>query len=211
MYRFGEDESCPNTFHFHEQYKGKEGYDAHSEETHLIAWEQFSATDPFTEPPKVIFFKEIKPAAVHHAHHEKTHHGAHHSHHRSQHVADETLKTIGSNVTCQLKTWQPLYCVTRCIKVKPRKRESFLLCIQALQRGTLKHEPLAVTYVYGEDENEPNTFIFHEQYQGRQGFEAHTKTPHFAEWEKWAGQDDPFVEPPTEVCFVEAASHNLHP
>ena len=51
-----------------------------------------------------------------------------------------------------------LYCLNVKLCVKPERREEFLACIANNQRGTLGDEPLAVTYLFGEDEAQPNTF-----------------------------------------------------
>ena len=63
QYCWGEDETEPNTFHFHEQYTGadggKEGFEAHAATEHFAAWEAFAATEPFTKPPIVSFFRTI--------------------------------------------------------------------------------------------------------------------------------------------------------
>ena len=53
---FGEDEKTPNTFHFYESYKGREGFEAHTKTPHFAAWEKFASSDPFTKPPEVVFF-----------------------------------------------------------------------------------------------------------------------------------------------------------
>jgi len=89
----------------------------------------------------------------------------------------------------------PHYCLGVCLCVKPERREEFLECIQANQRGTCTSEPLAVTYLYGEDESIPNKFHFFEAYQGRAGFEAHTKAPHFKVWEEFVATE-PLSAPP---------------
>jgi quinol monooxygenase YgiN len=97
-----------------------------------------------------------------------------------------------------LRRWyarRTLYCLNVTLYVKPERRAEFLQCIKNNKAGTLSNEPLAVTYCYGEDTKEPNTFHFHEQYIGREGFEAHTKALHFAAWEKFASSD-PFSAPP---------------
>ena len=94
---------------------------------------------------------------------------------------------------------EALYCLSCCLRVKPERREEFLDCIRANQQGTLSNEPLAATYVLGEDESAPDTWRFFEQYIGREGFEAHTRTPHFAAWEAFAATE-PFSAPP-EVRF----------
>ena len=57
-------EGSPNTFHFHEQYigknHGKEGFDAHATMPHFAAWEDFVGTDPFSKDPEVYFFKILE-------------------------------------------------------------------------------------------------------------------------------------------------------
>lgn len=82
---------------------------------------------------------------------------------------------------------------------KPEVRSDFLKCIAANRAGSMK-EPLCYQYAYGESETTPNRFIFHEEYQGREGFEAHQKTPHFQDWETFAATD-PFTEPPVVNLF----------
>jgi quinol monooxygenase YgiN len=63
QYDYGESTETPNSFYFHEQYmgkdEGKEGFDAHAIAPHFVKWEEFAATDPFTKPPRVSFFKNI--------------------------------------------------------------------------------------------------------------------------------------------------------
>ncbi|EOD41893.1 hypothetical protein EMIHUDRAFT_194475 [Emiliania huxleyi CCMP1516] len=92
--------------------------------------------------------------------------------------------------------------------VRPSCREEFLECIRQNQKGTLSSEPLAVTYAYGEDETTPDTWHFFEQYVGREGFEAHTQTPHFAAWEAFAASD-PFSAPPEVKFFVEDSASTV--
>lgn len=87
------------------------------------------------------------------------------------------------------------YCLHVCLCVKPERRDEFLKCIQDNQRGTMTTEPLAVLYLFGEDETSPNKFHFFEAYKGRAGFEAHTKAPHFADWEKFVATDPLSAEP----------------
>ncbi|KAL1524604.1 hypothetical protein AB1Y20_019493 [Prymnesium parvum] len=58
VYVWGEDVDTPNTFHFHEQYLGRAGFEAHQKTPHFARWEEFAATDPFTAPPEVTFFNE---------------------------------------------------------------------------------------------------------------------------------------------------------
>ena len=58
----GEDTTTPNTFHFHEKYKGEAGFEAHKAAPHFANWEAFASSDPFTCPPEVFFYVEKKPA-----------------------------------------------------------------------------------------------------------------------------------------------------
>ena len=77
----GESTTERNTFYFHEQYKGKAGFEAHTQAPHfkvslkwtrhsdcsekerrlkvvrVQVWEEFAATEPFTKPPEVQFFE----------------------------------------------------------------------------------------------------------------------------------------------------------
>lgn len=170
-YLFGEDENMPNVFHFHEQYRGREGFVAHTESPHFADWEAFAATDPFVQPPTVSFFTErgmprdMRPA-----------------------VKDR-------------------YCLNVRIKVKPERREDLVVLLAANRRGTLESEPLALSYCFGEDDDDPNTFHCHEEFEGREGFEAHRRTEHFTAWERFAATD-PFQEPP-EVAFFSAPREPL--
>ena len=57
QYAYGESDTTPNRFIFHEEYKSREGFEAHKQTPHFADWETFAATDPFTEPPVVNFFE----------------------------------------------------------------------------------------------------------------------------------------------------------
>ena len=94
------------------------------------------------------------------------------SYHDSDQMAAKLLMALAS-VASALK--MPLHCLNVQLCIKPERRDEFLATIKANQAGTLSKEPLAVTYLFGEDENTPNTFHFFEQYEGRAGFEAHTQ------------------------------------
>ena len=58
IYQWGESTTEPYTFHFQEAYRGKAGFDAHTDTPHFQAWEVFAGTDPFTAEPEVLFFTE---------------------------------------------------------------------------------------------------------------------------------------------------------
>ena len=93
------------------------------------------------------------------------------------------------------------FCLNVNLYVKPERRVEFIACIKNNQTGTMTTEPLAIRYDWGESTTEPNTFHFHEMYEGKPGFEAHAAAPHFAVWEEFASTD-PFTREP-EVVFYE--------
>lgn len=94
------------------------------------------------------------------------------------------------------------YCLNVTLYVKPERREEFLAVIKQNQEGTLKNEPLVLVYDWGEDLKEPNTFHFQEQYQGEEGFIAHTQSSHFAHWKRFAEEgESPFTKPPVLSFF----------
>ena len=41
-YTYGEDETTPNTFHFHEKYKGRAGFEAHTKAPHFAVYVKFA-------------------------------------------------------------------------------------------------------------------------------------------------------------------------
>lgn len=93
----------------------------------------------------------------------------------------------------------PTYCLNVELCVKPERRDEFLKVIENNARGSNNDEPLCRQYDYGESTTTPNTFYFHEQYDGkdggREGFDAHAASPHFQVWETFA-TTDPFTKPP---------------
>ena len=93
-----------------------------------------------------------------------------------------------------------LYCLNATLRIKAERRDDFLSCIQTAQVETHK-EPGAVAYLFGEDEETANTFHVHQEYQGREGLEAHRKTPHYEAWRRFAATD-PFSAPPEAWSFL---------
>ena len=85
---------------------------------------------------------------------------------------------------------------------KAERRQEFLANIANNQKGTTTTEPLAVTYLWGEDESTPNTFHFFEQYKGRED-SSPPEGAHFAKWEELASSD-PFSAPPVVSLYTEA-------
>jgi len=95
------------------------------------------------------------------------------------------------------------YCLNVELCVKPNFRDEFLQVITNNAANSNK-EPLCLQYVWGESTDTPNSFYFHEQYTGKEagleGFEAHSKTPHFVAWEEFTTKD-PFSKPPVVEFF----------
>jgi autoinducer 2-degrading protein len=98
------------------------------------------------------------------------------------------------------------FCLNVRLCIKPEVRDEFLKVIENNAKGSNQDEPLCLQYDWGESSTEANTFHFHEEYTGenagKEGFEAHTKAPHFLAWEEFAGTD-PFTSPPV-VSFYKS-------
>lgn len=95
------------------------------------------------------------------------------------------------------------YCLSVKLSINPARRLEFLDCIRANAKGTLTTEPLCKGYTWGESTTQPNVFHFQEQFVDKEGFEAHTKMPHFLVWEKFASSPDAFTAPPVLDFFEE--------
>lgn len=176
-YAYGEDETTPDTWRFFEQYRGREGFEAHTKAPHFAAWEAFAATDPFTAPPRVAFFTEDSAASV----------GA---------GAARMLDALaGCGDDGGGEGGERLFCLDVRMTVKPEARGAFLDALRADQRGALKREPQAVSYLFGEDDETPNVFHMFEAYiGGRDGFAQHAQTPHYAAWAEFKASE-PFAAP----------------
>jgi quinol monooxygenase YgiN len=101
-----------------------------------------------------------------------------------------------------MKIGDPVFCVNVNLYIKPNRRDEFLKVIKANQLGTLSSEPLAILYTWGQSAVDENIFYFQEQYHGKEGFEAHTKSRHFEVWEAFT-RTDPFSKPPEVMLFEE--------
>ena len=95
------------------------------------------------------------------------------------------------------------FCLNVELCVKPESRDDFLRVIENNYKGS-NQEQLCLQYNYGESVETPNTFHFHEEYtgeeEGKEGFDAHAKAPHFKVWEEFA-DTDPFTKPPVVQFF----------
>jgi len=98
--------------------------------------------------------------------------------------------------------WEKRYVVNSKYSVKAEERELFLMCIGCAQRdaGTEFKE---LEWLFGEDLEHPNTFIFHEQYVGKEGYEEHLKEKHYGVWQRFVGETGRFSEPPQVSTFTE--------
>lgn len=91
------------------------------------------------------------------------------------------------------------YCLNVELCIDPDRRDEFFKVIENNAKGSNNDEPLCKQYDWGESTSTPNTFYFHEQYEGndggKEGFDAHAAAPHFQIWETFAGTN-PFTKPP---------------
>jgi quinol monooxygenase YgiN len=184
QYVVGEDAATPNLFYLHEQFSSRAGFEEHRNTPHSANWAAFQETDPFDEEtsPLCLDFYHVENAPF-----------------------IKKKKNNNNNNPTEKKTTTPIlpsktYCVQVELFIQPSVRQEFLKCIDNNQRGS-NQEPLCYQYVYGESTAEPNKFVFHEEYQGREGFEAHTRTEHFQVWEEFAATE-PFTKDPV-VNFFE--------
>jgi len=171
-----EDVGKPNTFYLHQQYADKAAFRAHLESPHSKRYEAFLVSDkPFSKggDPITYFFSPLEEGS------------------------DWAIKNKRS------KPSKTGYCVTVNLYPKKAKRGEFLEVIKANKQGTDTTEKLALQYTFGESALKPGVFHFHEEYkgkeEGKQGFDAHANSPHFAGWVKFT-ETDPFEKPP-EVYF----------
>jgi len=82
-----------------------------------------------------------------------------------------------------------IYCLNVKLCIKPEVREEFLEVIRVNAATVNNDEALCLQFDYGESTKVPNTFYLHEEYEGadggKEGFDAHEASPHFAVWEKF--------------------------
>ena len=187
QYVVGEDIESPNTFYLHEEFIGSEGFDAHRAMDHAADWATFKNSNPFVEggEPTLDFYFDYESGST-----------------KNSLVQSKEAKSISEQPE-QIPV-RPAFCVHVELCVKPEFREQFLECIQNNQKGTLQTEQLCLQYIYGESTTTENKFVFHEEYtgknDGKEGFDAHTKTPHFEAWESFV-EKDPFTKEPVVNFF----------
>lgn len=174
QFSISEDVETPNIFYLHEQYVDEPAFNAHVDSPHFKRYDEFCQTEkPFSTEgePERYLFSPLEEGAD---------------------WADEK-RVIPKTA----------FCVTVNLYPKSEVREEFLKVIANNKKGTDETEPSALQYTFGESTAESNTFHFHEQYSGgedgKEGFDDHASSPHFADWESFVGTD-PFVKSP-EVYF----------
>lgn len=176
----GQDTNDENTFHLHEEFKSLPAFMDHCASPHFARYDQFlKETDPFVGEPSICFYHPFgEPEGP--PEKRPIHKGA-----------------FGVHVN--------LY-------PKAEMEEAFSTVIANNKEGTDTQEPLALQYTYGASvgvegiaKTQPQTYHFHEQYagadHGKEGFDAHAATSHFASWETFVGTD-PFSKAP-EVFFFK--------
>jgi quinol monooxygenase YgiN len=182
----GQDVEDENTFHLHEEFVNLQAFRDHCASPHFVRYDDYVKTNqPFTADPSIYFYYpmgEDRNGSSSPVKKQPIHKGA-----------------FGLNVN--------LY-------PKANVRETFLNVILNNKKGTDTLEELALQYTFGESttlqddgpdtrSSSSNIFHFHEQYSGddhgKEGFDAHTRAPHFAAWEDFVATD-PFEKDP-EVYF----------
>mmetsp|Transcript_25417 Transcript_25417/g.31316 ORF Transcript_25417/g.31316 Transcript_25417/m.31316 type:complete len:257 (+) Transcript_25417:40-810(+) len=178
----GEDIETPNTFYLHEEYKSKEDFEYHCQTNHFMEWSKFcEEEEPFTSDPEIDFYSLCN----------------------SNSDGSSSSSSIDS---AKVSPTSNLFCLNVKLCIDPTLRDEFLKVIDNNQNGSRTAEPLCLQYDYGECTSTENTFYFHEEYKGddngKEGFDAHASSPHFAAWEEFASNGNPFTEPPVVQKFV---------
>jgi quinol monooxygenase YgiN len=86
------------------------------------------------------------------------------------------------------------------VALKPERRSEFLKVIKKDAAQTLSTEPGALQFVLGQDNDDANTFYFHEQYRTNADIDFHFSTPHFKEWKEFC-DTEPFTAVPVVQIF----------
>ena len=182
----GQDVNDENKFYLHEEFINSDAFLKHCATPHFERYDTFCKETPrFVSEPVIDLFHPLEEEEENES--------------QSQSPSKRTIQkgAFGLNVN--------LY-------PKPQVRDEFLNVIKNNKKGTDTTEPLALQYTFGEatggiagfPDGNPSTFHFHEQYtgedHGKEGFEAHQKAPHFADWEAFVGTD-PFTKPPQVFLF----------
>jgi len=85
--------------------------------------------------------------------------------------------------------------ITAKVKIQPGKSEEFLEAYRWMKPQVL-NDPGAILYELHRSTDDPDTFIFYEQYEGREAFDYHLSTEHFKKLAAWI---DPLMSVPGEI------------
>ena len=97
--------------------------------------------------------------------------------------ANGSATTIGSTTTQaaqQTLVAQQLFNCSVRLSVKPERRAEFIQAISTARDASLRIEPRALCYIFGEDTTNQNTFHVYQSFASRLEFETQMETPHGA-------------------------------
>jgi homocysteine S-methyltransferase len=183
----GEDEdldAAPSTvFHCHLKFQCQSIQKAQEDFlTHSIflnspnkEWSDFEASNPFDEEPQAHAWV-VAPTTI----------------------DDETSTDIVPNPKPRPPGQIKVFCLNADLYVQPQHREEFVAVLENARSCSIQ-EPCCVEYQYGESMVSPNTFHVHQVYigneGGKEGFDLHSKTPHYQRWKQFAAKE-PFTKSP---------------
>jgi quinol monooxygenase YgiN len=173
------DTSSSNVFYFHEQYATLDDFTHHTTTPHFADWQAFCDSEPFVTPPVV----------------------------NKYHLCSGPDEAAAAAAAAPVPIDRVAYCLNVELCIQPEVREEFLRVIRNNQNGSRNPtlEPHCLQYDFGESVERPNSFYFHEQYMGKEGFQAHTVAPHFVAWEAFAATE-PFTKPPVVSFYTTTSS-----
>lgn len=95
----------------------------------------------------------------------------------------------------------PAFCLNVESCIKPEIREEFVDLMMSHQQNS-KVEPLCRQFDWGVSLEDPNAFYIHEEYEGKEGFDAHESSSHFAKFLQFNKEKQPYSKPQV-VQFYE--------
>lgn len=75
-----------------------------------------------------------------------------------------------------------MYTLFASVQVRPDKRDEFLIGIKANAEASVRDEPGCLRFDVMEDAKRQDRFYYYEIYTDAAAFDAHKKSPHFAQW-----------------------------
>lgn len=177
QYLVGQDTTDENCFYIHEQFTSAEAFDYHLTTKHNANWKTFKASEPSPFEEYAVFKYNVNGS--------------------TGKISSDAVMKQGTTFGVHVQ-----------LCPQPDVLDEFIRVINNNMKGSNSDiEPLCLQYAYGECLDEKNKFIFHEEYAGedggKEGFDFHTKTEHFAKWEEFVQKwdDKAFVTPPVVSFF----------